>query len=149
MDFSKFDNAFDIEGLKKDIKEAEQNGQNYEDVPTGEYVVNINKLELTESKKGDPMLTCWFKILEGDHKNQLIFMNQVIKQGFQVHIANEFLRSLGIEKDIHFETFRQYGQLIFEIENEIEDQRLEYALAYGMKNGFSTFKITQVFEPSF
>lgn len=149
MDFSKFDNAFDIEGLKKDIKEAEQNGQNYEDVPTGEYVVNINKLELTESKKGDPMLTCWFKILEGDHKNQLIFMNQVIKQGFQVHITNEFLRSLGIEKDIHFETFRQYGQLIFEIENEIEDQQLEYALDYGMKKGFSTFKITQVFEPSF
>lgn len=149
MDFSKFDNAFDIEGLKKDIKEAEQNGQNYEDVPTGEYVVKINKLELTESKKGDPMLACWFKILEGDHKNQLLFMNQVIKQGFQVHIANEFLRSLGIEKDIHFETFRQYGQLIFEIENEIENQRLEYALDYGMKNGFSTFKITQVFEPSF
>lgn len=149
MDFSKFDNAFDIEGLKKDIKEAEQNGQNYEDVPTGEYVVNINKLELTESKKGDPMLTCWFKILEGDHKNQLIFMNQIIKQGFQVHIANEFLRSLGIEKDIHFETFRQYGQLIFEIENEIENQRLEYALDYGMKKGYSTFKITQVFEPTF
>lgn len=61
---------------------------------TCENEVAINKLELTKSKKGDPMVTCWMKIVAGEYTNSLIFMNQVVTQGFQIHIVNEFLRAL-------------------------------------------------------
>ena len=107
MDFSKFDKAVDLEGLKKDLKEVEENvgSGDYKEVPKGTYEVEINKLELTLSKKGDPMLSVWFKILSGEFKNSLIFMNQVITQPFQIHIAKDLLRSLDSGIDVDFESY--------------------------------------------
>lgn len=146
MDFSKFDSMFDIEGLKADIKSSAENSKDFDPIPAGEYEVKITKMELTESKKGDPMFCCWFKILAGDQKDRLIFMNQVINKGFQIHIINEFLRSLGTDEDIHFDNFSQYSQLIYDVHEQIDSDKLEFALDYGMKNNFPTFKITEVFE---
>lgn len=146
MDFSKFDKSMDLEGLKHDIEEAQENGGgDYKEVPHDKYEVEITKLELTVSKKGDPMLTCWMKILEGEYENSLIFMNQVVTQGFQIHIANEFLRSLGTEHDVEFESYHQYANLILDIAEEI-DGKFEYLVDYGENKGFNTFKIEEVFE---
>ena len=143
--WDKFDNAMDVEGLKKDIEDAKSNVKTFKEVPHGDYEVKIEKLELVESKKGDPMVSCWMKILEGEFKNSLIFMNQVITQGFQIHIANEFLRSLDC-MDVKFESYGQYGQLLMDI-HEATDGKLEFALKYGAgKKGFSTYEITDVFE---
>lgn len=84
-------------------------------VPFGAYEVKVEKLELVQSKAGDPMVTAWFKILQGEYKGSFIFMNQVITQAFQVHIANEFLRSLGTDLTIEFTTYSQYGNLLEEL----------------------------------
>lgn len=148
MDFSKFDKAVDLEGLKKDIDEAKENGGtgNRPEVPNGTYEVRITKLELTESKKGDPMVSVWFKILTGEFKNSLIFMNQVITQGFQIHIVNEFLRSLGSDYEVDFESYTQYAKLLMDISEAI-DNNFEYALKYGKNDkGYNTFAIEEVFE---
>lgn len=150
MNFSDFDKMVDVNGLKNDIRKAEENGQNYEDVPSATYEVKIEKMELKASKKGEPMFSCWFKILNGDYKNHLIFMNQLLKEGFHFHIVNQFLRSLETGKEIVFDTFEQYGNLIYDVKEEVEKQRLEYALEYDKKDGkYSTFKITEIFEPEF
>lgn len=144
MDFGKFNKMVDVQGLKEDIKKAEENKR--DEVPVGKYEVKITKLELTESKQGNPMLSCWFKILAGEYKDQLIFMNQVITQGFQIHICNEFLRSLDTDIDVHFEEFEQYANLIFDIHEKIEAEHLEYVLDYGKKKDFPVFTITECFE---
>ena len=70
--FDKWNKAVDGEALAKDVKEVEENGGNFEyrEVPLGEYEVKIDKMELKESKKGDPMFTCWFKVLEVNSKIQ-------------------------------------------------------------------------------
>lgn len=150
MNFSDFNKMVDVNRLKNDIRKAEENGQNYEEVPVGTYEVKIEKMELTASKKGDPMFSCWFKILNGEWKNHLIFINQLLKEGFHFHIVNQFLRSLETGKEIVFDTFEQYGNLIYDVKEEVEKQRLEYALEYGKKDGkYSTFKITEIFEPEF
>lgn len=149
MDFSQFDKAVDLEGLKNDIKEAEENGGsgNRPEVPHGTYEVKISKMELTVSKsKGDPMVAIWFKILNGEFKNSLIFMNQVVTQGFQIHIVNDFLKSLGTEYDVDFESYNQYAKLLMDIHEEI-DNNFEYALKYGKNDkGYNTFEIEEVFE---
>lgn len=146
MDFSKFDKQVDLEGLKNDILDAEENGGSFKEVPHGNYEVAITKLELTESKKHDPMVTCWFKILDGEFKNSLIFMNQVVTQGFQIHIVDEFLRSLGTDVDVKFESFAQYADMIMDVFEEV-DGKLEFVLNYGeTKKGFNTFEITDIFE---
>lgn len=147
MDFSKFDKQVDLEGLKQDIMEAEENGGgDFKEVPHGKYEVAITKLELTESKKGDPMVSVWFKVTNGEYKSSLIFMNQVITQGFQIHIADEFLRSLETTVDVQFESYSQYAEMLADIFEEIED-KVEFVLDYGEnKKGFNTFEITDSFE---
>ncbi len=147
MDFSKFDKAIDLEGLKNDIQEAQENGfGEFKEVPPGKYEVEITKLELTESKKHDPMVTCWMKILEGEYEGSLIFMNQVVTQGFQIHIVNEFLRGICPEMEIKFESYAQYSDLLLDIAEAIDGQK-EFLVDYGQtKKGFNTFEIEDVFD---
>lgn len=146
--WDEFDNSIDTEGLQNDVKDAAENGGTRREVPHDAYEVKIDKLELVKSKKGDPMVTCWMRILEGEYKNSLIFMNQVINQGFQIHIVNEFLRDLVSEMeepiDIEFKTYRQYGNLLMDIAEAI-DGNFEYAVEYGENKGFNTFKIEEVY----
>jgi len=144
--WEKFDREIDIEGLQKDVQEAAENGANYREVPHGEYEVKIEKLELVESKAGDPMVTVWFKILTGEYKGCMIFMNQVITKGFQIHLMNEFLRSLDSGYDVEFRSYSQYGQLLMDIHEAI-DGELEYLLKYSEgKKGFSNYEIVDVYD---
>lgn len=66
--WDQFDNAIDTTGLANDVKEVAENGISYKEVPHGEYEVAIDKLELIASKAGDPMVTVWFKVLNGDSR---------------------------------------------------------------------------------
>ncbi|MPN26370.1 hypothetical protein SDC9_173794 [bioreactor metagenome] len=145
--WEKFDQAIDTEGLSKDVKEAAQNGTgSFKEVPHGSYEVAVNKMELVASKKGDPMVSIWFKIVSGEYKGSLIFFNQVITQGFQIHIVNELLRSMDTDLEVEFKTYKQFGNLLMDI-MEAVDGNLEFALDYEKgKKDFSTYKITEVFE---
>lgn len=145
--WDKFDEAIDTEGLANDVKEAAENGSgNYKEVPHGKYEVEVNKMELVASKKGDPMVTIWFKVLQGEFKGSLIFFNQVITQGFQIHIVDELLRSMDTGIDIQFENYRQYGSMLMDV-MEAVDEQLEFVLDYKEgKKGFSQYEITEVFE---
>lgn len=147
--FAKWDEAIDTDGLQKDVAEAAQNGGgSYEEVPHGTYEVAIKQMELKASKKGDPMVSIWFKVVDGPHKNGIIFFNQVVTQGFQIHIVNELLRMM-VEKAsnapfIEFKSYSQYHNLILDV-FEITDG-FEYGLKYTKgKNDFSNYEITETF----
>lgn len=149
--FDKWDKEIDTEGLANDVKEAAENGGGeFKEVPHGDYEVAVQQMELKASKKGDPMVSIWFKILDGEFKGSLIFFNQVITQGFQVHIVNELLRTMVSEcadetPDIEFTSYKQYGNLIMDIFEAI-NENFEYALAYKKgKKDFSTYEIKEVF----
>ncbi len=151
--FDKWDKSIDTAGLAADVEEAAANGGqgSYKEVDPGDYEVAIQQMELKASKAGDPMVSVWFKVVsKGEFNGCLIFMNQVITQGFQVHIVNELLRSLVSEMEdapvIEFKNYKQYSELIMDVQEAITDN-YEYALKYGKnKKGFSTFEITEVFE---
>lgn len=144
--WSKFDKTVDAEGLKKDIEAAAEGNMEFKEVPVGQYEVKITKMEPNTSKKGDPMLTVWFKILNGEYEGSLIFYNQVVTQGFGIHAANEFMRSLDTDVDIKWESPSQYADLILDV-FEAVDGNLEFALKYGKNSkGYNTYEITEVFE---
>ena len=147
--FEKWNKNFNAEELAKDVKEVEENGGTgeYKEVPHGKYEVAIEKMELKESKKGDPMFSVWFNILEGSFKGSKIFMNQVITRDFQIHIVNEFLRSLKTNVEIEFKgDYAAYNDMIMDVMDEIEG-KLEFGLDYAEnKKGYNTFEITDVFE---
>lgn len=147
--FSAWDKEIDVEGLAADVKEAAENGSgNYREVPHGTYEVEVNKLEIVQSKKGDPMVSIWFKIVSGEYKGSMIFMNQVITQGFQIHIVNKLLRKMTEEADapeIEFVSYKQYSELLMDVFEAI-DNNFEFALKYGKgKKDFSTYEITEVY----
>ena len=150
--FEKWDNTIDTEGLAKDIQESAQNDtRNYKEVPHGDYEVAVQQMELKASSKGDPMVSIWFKIVsDGEFKGSLIFMNQVVTQGFQVHIVNEILRMMTSAMSnapvIEFKSYKQYANLIMDVFEGI-NENYEYALSYKKgKKDFSTYEITEVYE---
>ena len=144
--WEKFDKKIDTKVLKEGIKQARENGGgNYEEVPQGTYEVAVEKIELIESKKGDPMVSIWFKIVAGKYKNSKIFYNQVINQGFQIHLCNELLKSLDTGVNVEFDSYAQYNEVLMDVAEGTKT--LEYALEYGEnKKGYPTYKITEVFE---
>lgn len=148
FDFDEFDEQFDSESLKKDLAEAESGNAERKEVPHGIYEVKITKLELTKSKtSGQPMVSCWFKVVAGDMKGQMIFMNQVLKTGFGLHKCNEFLRSI-TSLPVTFESFKQYNMLLMDIMEETDGKR-EYQLNYAKDaKGYNTFKIEKIFSVS-
>lgn len=145
--WDEFDKVIDVEGLKKDTQEAAENGGgNHKEVPFGTYEVEVDKLELKKSKTGNPMLSCWLKIVEGTYKKSLIFYNQVLVNGFGMHAANEFLRSLDSGIKIEFVNFKQYYEMLLDV-FEAVNGKLSYQLEYGENDkGYKTFKIEDVFE---
>lgn len=144
--FEKFNQKTNMEDLNAAVKEAqEKGGTGFEDVPLGNYTVKIDKMEIKESSKGDPMFSCWFRILEGKEKNRLIFMNQLITQGFQIHIVNEFLRSLDTGIDVEWPgDYATYNDLILDVHEACE--KLEFDIKYGENKGFKTFKVLEVYD---
>lgn len=149
INWDKFDNNVDVEGINKDLQNNKENFGEFKEVPLGEYEVRVNRMELTTSKKGDPMLAIRFKILNGPFKNSLVFYNQVLTLGFQIHMANEMLRSFdtGLEIPREFKGYSALNELILDVSEEIDAQGLEYALKYDEnKKGYKTFEIMEVFE---
>lgn len=148
VDFKKFDKAFDIDGLKKDIKEAESGNTTFKEVPLGTYEVKIVKLELSESKTEKPMVKAQFRVLEGEYKGSSIFMNQLVDEGFKIDIMNKFLKSLEAfdESEIYFESYSSYNDLLLDIAEEIEKHKLEYLLEYAEnKKGYKQYTIEEVY----
>lgn len=144
--FEKWNSNADLAGLQKDIKDAQDNNREYDEVPHGEYEVKLDKLELKATKKGDPMVSAWFTILEGKYKKSKLFMNQVVTQGFQIHIVNEFLRSMCTDLNIEFIDYKQYADLLLDVAEFCDENNLEFALKYEDNKGYSKFSITEVFE---
>lgn len=139
--WEKFDKEIDKD-IQKQIEDAENS--EYKEVPLGDYEVKVDNMELKISKSGNPMVSIWFRIVAGDYNNNLLFMNQVINQPFQIGLANKILRALDPNKNIEFETYSQYANLIMDIYEEI-DGKFEYAIRYGEKKGFSTFEVLDIF----
>lgn len=148
--WEKWDKKIDTAGLKDDVKKAAENKQEFKDVPKGKYEVKITKLELKGSKKSDdPMLACWMKIIAGECKGQYIFYYQMLTTGFGIHVANDFLRSLESGVEIDFDNFKQYNDMLMDVTEAIEVEKLEYVLDYGENDkGFKTYKIEDVFAGS-
>ena len=144
--FDKWNSNIDLKGLQDDVKDAENNKREYDKVPHGEYEVKVDKMELKASKKGDPMVSAWFTILEGKYKKSKLFLNQVITQGFQIHIVNELLKSMGTDLNIEFVDYKQYADLLLDVAEECDTNNLEFALKYEDNKGYDKFTITEVFE---
>lgn len=152
MDFSRFDKEVDLDALKEDVKEAEKNGGNeYPELPDGTYTVKVENMEIAATKDGRPMFKAMFRIVEGDHKKQCIFMNRVIygtkNDANMIASVVGFLEKLEPSEDvgpISFTSYSDFNDLILDIMEDI-DGALEYEVEYK-KDAFNSVSIKDVFE---
>lgn len=129
VDFKKWNEEFGGEEAVKALEEAKNN--EFTELPDGMYICKLEKLELGESKKGQPMIKGMFRISEGEHKGQCIFYNQVFTRGFPQHKALEFLRNLNVfdEEEIDFNgDFVDFNELLLDIAEEAEASNMQFAV---------------------
>ena len=141
MNFEKFDKIVDLKGLRQDILE----NTGYKKVPHGTYEVEVAKMELTQSKAGNPMVSIWFKIVRGEYSGQFLFFNQVVTKGFHFGIVNELLNNMRTNQNIEFISYTQYSKLLENIFEEINGN-IEFALDYNERKGYDLFRIIEVFQ---
>lgn len=145
--WDEFDKQIDTKSLAEEVKNS-GDAPVYKDVPEGQYEVQIEKMELVKSKQGGkPMASVWFKIIsDGEFKGSRMFMNQILEQPFQIHNFNEFMRSLGTDLEITFESYKQYGNLMMDVHEAISGH-LEYAVNFSKNNkGYPVYEIEEIFE---
>lgn len=147
--WEKFDQAIDVDSLKNDIQEGKKTERFVKkNVPHGTYIVEVDRMYLRESKNGNPMVTIYFRIVEGEYSRQMVFCNQVINNRFGLSKMNTLLKQMDTSQTITFESYEQYGKLIEEIESEINDA-VEFELQYvaqASDPNWSDFEITDVYD---
>ena len=150
IDFDKINRSVDLEGLREDVKNASANGTgDFPTVPAGQYEVTLVSLEIKGTKKDNrPMLAASFKILSGEYKNQLLFMNRVIygtkNDANMIKSAVGWLNTLESGLDVAFQDYKQFADLVMEVAEAV-DGKLEYAVDYD-SDKFNSISITEVFE---
>ena len=145
VDFSKIDEAVDLQGLQKD---AEDSKNNFSDVPKGTYIVSIEKMEIGETKDHRPMFKMQCKIKEGEFKNRNLFMNRVIygtkNDGSMIQSVLTLLEKLQTVTVPEFTGYNAFVDNVLDIYEEIQD-KVELEVEYDA-DAFNSISIKEVYD---
>ena len=153
--FDKYASKINAEELAASQQEITQNagGGNYKEVPVGKYEVKVEKMEAKMSTKNNPMVSIWFKILNGSYKDSMIFYNGVYHEDWMRHRVVDFLSAI-LDDDAHKaeinlilkdSNINEVNDFVMDIHEQV-DGTFEYLLDYGLKKGFNTYTIEEVFD---
>lgn len=153
--FDKYTANIDTNEIENSRQEINKNagGSGNREVPVGTYEVKVEKMEAKISSKNNPMVVIWFRILEGEYKNSVIFMNSAIHEDWMRHKVVDMLASL-MDDDTHVgeinlilksKNIRDVNDFVMDVQESI-DGKFEYLLEYGQKKGFNTYTIKSIFD---
>ena len=151
-DFSKFDEQIDLAQLRKEAEEIKKNGGTgeYPEIEEGIYRGKFEKLEVGTTKDGKPMLRAMFRITEGQHKKQCLFMNRVLygtkNDANMIASAEGWLETLEPSEDVGeviFLGYSEFADLVMDIAEDISE--LEYDVNYD-PDAFNSITIEEVYE---
>jgi hypothetical protein len=149
MDFTMFDNKINTEEMNKAIEEAKNNPQQSDkEVPAGNYVVKIEKMELGATRDGRPMFKVQCRILDGEFKKWCLFMNRVIygtkNDANMISSVIGWLEKLEPETPVEFKNYSQFSDVVLDVFEEVADS-VELEVAYD-PNAFNSISIEEVFD---
>lgn len=151
IDFSAFDNKVNLSVLQKEVAEADASA--FEDVPDGNYIVSVEKMEIKLTKAKDKlMFAVQCKIKEGEHKGRMIFFNRVISgntsqrwtDGMAIKSVCTWLDKLETETIPEFINYEDFAGCVLDIFQEIQG-KVEAEVEYSGKN-FNPITIKEVFD---
>ena len=149
MNFEKFDSMINEAELSKQLEEAKNNApKSDKEVPAGNYIVKIEKMELGATKDGRPMFKVQCRILEGEFKKWCVFMNRVIygtkNDANMISSVIGWLQKLEPSVDVEFKNYSQFSDLVLDIFEEVADA-VEIEVAYN-PDAFNSISIEEVFD---
>ena len=138
--------------LLNDIANASTNSGEFEELPLGRYEVKINSMELTQSKKGDPMTKTIFEVVQGQYKGRYIFKNSVIYKGdrndaWRLKQEIDFINSLQPSNQVNFYSFSDFEKQVSNAFSDVNSRKLEYLIEIKEKNNFRTYSVVEVYRP--
>lgn len=142
----------ELEASQKEIDENAQGGQR-EEVPFGNYEVKVDRMEAKNSKSGNPMVSIWFRILNGKFENSIIFYNGVFHEDWMRHrvvkmicaILDDYSNEAMVNLILKSNDLDEINNFLFDVHEEI-DGKFEYLLKYGERKGYGTYEIEEVYE---
>lgn len=155
VDFSAFDAKMDP-NLQNDVKNAKE----YEDVPNGDYIVSVDKMEVKTTKAGDKlMFAVQMSIKENSdgskssQKGRKIFFNRVISgnrvseswnDGRAIKSVITWLDKLGTDLIPEFVNYSDFAELVLDIFQEIQG-KVELDVTYKASD-FNPVSINEVYD---
>ena len=155
VDFSAFDAKMDP-NLQDDVKNAKE----YEDVPNGDYIVSVDKMEVKTTKAGDKlMFAVQMSIKENsdgsksNQKGRKIFFNRVISgnrvsenwnDGKAIKSVITWLDKLGTDLIPEFVNYSDFAELVLDIFQEIQG-KVELDVTYKASD-FKPVSVNEVYD---
>lgn len=155
VDFSAFDAKMDP-NLQDDVKNAKE----YEDVPNGDYIVSVDKMEVKTTKAGDKlMFAVQMSIKENsdgsksNQKGHKIFFNRVISgnrvseswnDGKAIKSVITWLNKLETDLIPEFVNYSDFAELVLDIFQEIQG-KVELDVTYKASD-FNPVSINEVYD---
>ena len=145
VDFSKIDGELDQKEIQKSIEAAKANNV---EVPKGDYVVGVDKMEIKATKDGRPMFFIQMRIKEGKFKNKCLFMNRVIygtkNDANMISSVLTFLEKFETEVEPVFKTYNGFVDVVADIYEEIQGN-IECDIHYD-PNAFNSISVKEVYD---
>ena len=155
--FDKFDKEVNMAEIEKQKAAAAEN--NYEEVPAGDYIAKIEKMELGTTKVGDrPMFKVQMRLVEGQgpkeeeflakypNKKPCVFMNRVIygtkNDGLMIAGVETWLNKIEFDTPVVFRGYADFAQVIMDCAEDCEG--LEFLITYD-PNAFNSITIEEVY----
>lgn len=155
VDFSAFDAKMDP-NLQDDVENAKE----YEDVPNGDYIVSVDKMEVKTTKAGDKlMFAVQMSIKENsdgsksNQKGRKIFFNRVISgnrvsenwnDGKAIKSVITWLDKLETDLIPEFVNYSDFAELVLDIFQEIQG-KVELDVTYKASD-FNPVSINEVYD---
>lgn len=154
MSFKDFNmNMEDYDAQIKELeanKPKEEKKKEFEEVVDGDYECGLMGLELGTNKAGDKlMLKGSFKILDGEFKNQRLWINKVLtgcnNSAWCIKSAIDFLNTLGSEQEVEFTG--DFDDLETQIQIVFADVKNCTFLVHQQTNGnFKNYYVNDVWD---
>lgn len=152
VDFAAFDKKVDLSQLKNDVKDIQNNAPEYKEVPKGNYLCDLERLEVGTTNDGRPMMKAMFRIKgdedgnKCDFTNNCIFMNRVLygtkNDANMIASAVGWLNSLEPSDEVGaivFESYSQFADLVLDVAEDVIGE-VEYDVEYD-PDAFNSIKI--------
>ena len=151
--FDEFNKKVNKADIKKQIEDNKNNAPSHE-VPEGEYMCKIDKMQLGKSKDGRPMFKMQLRITDGPEKKHCLFVNKVLygtkNDGWMMEqvddmltlIAGEPFGLIDIECD---EGFDRLAEGILELFQDVQGEIL-LKVNYEIVNDYGNVTIVDVYD---